>query len=58
MIITLTWGLIVMIIITLLLFAWIIQQFSEHGDWGVLSSSFIFLFMILLWAIYGGVAWW
>jgi uncharacterized membrane protein YdjX (TVP38/TMEM64 family) len=58
MVVTFTWGLIVMIIISLIVFGWIIAISIEDGEWSLLAVVPVFLILCLVWAVYGGVAWW
>jgi hypothetical protein len=58
MVVTFTWGLIVMIIISLIVFGWIIVISIEDGEWSLLAVVPVFLILCLVWAVYGGVAWW
>jgi hypothetical protein len=58
MIVNLTWGLIVMIIISLVVFIWIVSVSIEDGEWSLIAVIPVFLVLCLLWAVYGGVAWW
>lgn len=56
--ITFTWHLILMLIVSIALWVLIFYQFAEHDDWGILTAVPIFLFMCLIWGIYGGIYWW
>lgn len=56
--ITFTWGLICMIIFSLLILVLVIHQTFEHGDWSIITIIPLMLFLGLIWAVYGGVAWW
>lgn len=53
-----SWHLVLMIVVTLLFVFWIFRQFEDSGDWGILTAFPTFLFLIVLWAIYGGIVWW
>ncbi len=58
MVVTITWGLTVMIIISIIIFGWIIVVSIEDGEWSLIAVIPVFLILCLMWAIYGGIAWW
>ncbi|QHJ81916.1 MAG: hypothetical protein [Bacteriophage sp.] len=47
-----------MIIFSLLILVLVIHQTFEHGDWSIITIIPLMLFLGLIWAVYGGVAWW
>lgn len=58
MTITLTWHLIMMLIISIIFVLFMAQQAFEHGDWAIMTIIPIFLVLCLIWGIYGGIVWW
>lgn len=56
MTIVLTWHLILMFIITVVFVIW---MFSFDSDaFSFLAQIPIFLLLVLIWAVYGGINWW
>lgn len=47
-----------MIIISLVIFGWIIAVSIEDVEWSLIAVIPVFLALCLMWAVYGGVAWW
>jgi len=53
--ITLAWHLILMVVITIIL---MLRMFSEQDSGLDLSSLFFGTIIVVIWLIYGGIAWW
>lgn len=58
MMVTLSWHLILMVVVTILFIIWIVRQFDEYEDWGILTALPTLLLLLVIWAVYGGIVWW
>jgi|GEM_PF-2464464 len=56
MVITLTWHLVIMILISIFIIAALFKGSEDIGDF--FSSCLGLGILIILWLIYGGIVWW